>query len=137
MPAQMRQHPRGSRVLGEQTIALAHQLFERRKARPILVAAIRIERQLEPPFVLVVQGLKELGWIRNVDEDRNLQVRGLLPYWIQLRIVELQPGPVCLLDGESKTFHDFANADRAGFDVSLELCRNLLTGSRADVAQVE
>ena len=51
VPAQVRQDERRLRVLRDHPVALPHQLFERRKSRPVLVTAVRIQRQLEPALV--------------------------------------------------------------------------------------
>ena len=91
VPSQVRQDERRLRMLREQPVALAHQLFERRKPRAVLVAAIRIQRQLQPSLVVVVERLEELRRVGDVNEDRDVQPRGGLPDDVQLRIVELEP----------------------------------------------
>ena len=96
VPAQVRQDERRLRVLGEQSIALPHQLFERRKARSIEVAAIRIKRHLQPALVLVVHRLEELRRVGGVDEDRDVQPGRGLPDRIELGIVQLQARAVGL-----------------------------------------
>ncbi len=137
MPAHVRQHPDRVRVPRDQPIALRHQLLEAGKPRAILIAPIGIERQFQPPLVVVVERLEELRRIRRVHEHRDLQARRRLPHRIELRIVELQPRAVGLLVGQAEALHDLADAERAGLDVGLELRGDLLARSGTDVAQVE
>ena len=131
MPAQVREHEGRLRVPLEQAVALGHQLLERGKPRPVLVAAVGIERQLEPALVVVVERLEELRRIGGVDEDRNLEPRGRLPDRIELGIVELEAGAVGLPDAEAEALADLADADRAGLDVGLELGGDLRARTRA------
>ena len=113
-------------MLREQPVALAHQLLEGGKSRPILIAPVAEERQLEPALVVVVERLEELGRVGHVDEDRDLETRRRLPHRIELGIIELEPRAVGLAGGQAEALVDLADADRARLDVGLELRGDLL-----------
>ena len=66
--------------------ALGHQLLE--AGTPVLVAAIGIERELEPALVVVVERLEERRRLGDVNEHRDVQPRAGLPDRIELGIVD-------------------------------------------------
>ena len=123
---------------GEQSIALGHQVLERRKPRAVGVTAVGIERQLEPALVPEVDRLEELRRVGCVNVHRNLQPRADLPDGVELRVVELQPRAVGLLRGQAEVLQELAQALRSGFHVVLDLLRGAGAESRADrVAKVD
>ena len=101
------------------------------------IAAVREERQLEPALVRVVDGLEELRRVGGVDEDRQLEPRARIPDRIELRIVELEPRAVGLLDGQPKALRELPDPDGSGGDVTLELRDRARAPPRADIAEVD
>ena len=83
-------------VLAEHAIALGEQLLEARELAG-RIAAIAIERQLEPALVVHVDGLEELLRLRGVDEHGHPKPAADLPDWIELRIVDASAAsrPLC------------------------------------------
>ena len=59
------------------------------------------------------------------------------PHGVEIRIVELQPCAVSLLRAETEAFADLTNADRAGFDVRLELRDGLLRPAGPDALEAD
>ena len=112
VPSHVRGDERRLRMLAKQVVPLCHQRLEARK--PVLrIATIRKQREFEPALIREIDRLEEFRRIGDVDEDRDLQIGGLLPHRIELRIVKLQPRAVGLLDAEPEIFHDFADAQGA------------------------
>ena len=72
-----------------------------------------------------------------MDEDGNIQPSRGGPYGIEIRIVELQPRAVSLLRAETEAFADLPDADRAGFDVRLELRDGFLRPSGPDTLEAD
>jgi hypothetical protein len=136
VPAEMRHHEAGLRVLLEQAIALRDQLLEARKLVG-RIAPIAEQRQLEPPLVLEIDRLEELLRLRRVDEHRDVQARAGVPHGIEVGIVDLEERAVGLARSQAERLADLADADGAGFEIGLQLGDRFLRPARSDVAQID
>ena len=116
------------RMLAEHVVALGHQLLERHLAR-LVVAPIGEQRQLEPALVLDVLRLEELLRLGGVNERRHVEPRERVPQRIDLGIVDLQARAIRLGDAQAELLADFADAERAGLDVGVELLNRLVAPS--------
>ena len=123
VPSHVRDDEMGLRMSGEEAVAFGHQLFERGETRAIRIAAVRIERQLEPALVVIVDRLEELGGIGSVDVHGNLQTRACLPDGIEFGIIELQARTVGLLRRQPEFFMISRGPSRPALTSSLDLLR--------------
>ena len=109
----------------DHVVALGHQLLE---ADAGLMTPIGIERQLEPPFVRVVERLEECRGLGDVNQHGHVEPRARLPDRIELRIVDLQAAAVGFPIEHPQILEDL-QAHRARIDVFFELASGLLAES--------
>src|SRR5205085_1123537 len=84
MPTHVCCDERRIRVTLEQVVALRHEIFERRPAGARPISSVAEQRQLEPPFIVEIDRLKEFLRLGRMNEDRNLQSTRRFEDWIEL-----------------------------------------------------
>ena len=136
VPSHVRGDEGRPRMPAEKIVAFLHELVEVRMLVRGYATSWK-ERQLEPSLVGVVDRLVELLRVSGVDEHWKLQASGSSPNRIEVRIVEREAGAVCLADRLPKALADFADADRPGGSVSLELRHRALRPSRPHVLKAD
>jgi hypothetical protein len=80
------------------------------------VAAVGVQRELEPPFVACSERLEKRLRLGDVDQHRHVEPRARGPDRIELGIVDAQPAAVGFPVEHAEVLEDL-EAHRAGLDV--------------------
>src|SRR5690349_15807800 len=122
-------------MAGEHIVALSNQLFKGWKLTAVLIPSARIKRQLQPAFVVVVNGLKELLWVGDMNEHGHIEFCTFFPDRIEFGIVNLEARAIILMDMQPEIL-EYLETYGAGFDVLFQLPGCALAKAGTNVAEV-
>src|SRR6266403_5754421 len=113
-------------------VALPHQSLKRRifGRRP---RALRKFFQLLPALVILVPGIEKRGRLRNVDEDRNFQLRAFFKQRIEDGIVGMDAFAVRILQVHAEILEDYQALRAVSYIGGKALRRALAVSGSVDV----